>query len=399
MNHIGKNTFYNILAQAEDDTEATILIYNYIGEWWSWDPEAGYKQTGTTDIQFVNDLDELAKKYPVINVRINCLGGEIFHGAAIVNAIKNCKAEIHTWNDGVAASMAAIIWMSGKQRHMAKNAMLMLHSASMICWGNARDMREMADTLDQFDSSLVISAADSVGAKEDEIRAAYFDGKDHWLTYNDVEALGWSSKDDDFTSGNPLPTNKALNYRELLAAYEQKVLEGHSKPPKPDTTEQPGIVAQFKAWFDEAKSVLAGTNPPSSPSPSTEDMNISDFKASLADGTLNLTEVHAHLESLSTPASSAATGEPGGDDDEESAVIKDLRAQLAAQATNMTSIEAKITALGAQPGAGKSTPGMPDADLPSADGALSIKARYEKANADMAAAAASGEPARFIPGE
>lgn len=396
-NHLAKNTYYNVMTPAEGDTEATILIYNYIGEWWTWDPEQGYQQTGTTDIGFVTELEDLAKKYNVIHVRINCLGGEIFHGNAIVNAIRNCPVEVHTWNDGVCASMAAIIWMAGKKRHMAKNAMLMLHSASNICWGNSRDMREMADVLDQFDNSLIIGAADSLGIAEDDLRSKYFDGKDHWLSFNDVTDLGWSSTDDNYPSANPLPTNKALNYRELLAAYEQKVLAGQSPSPKNEPADQPGLIAQFKSWLDEAKAVFGGSNPsqPSSPT-QEEDMNISEFKASLADGTLNLDDVKAHLESLTPATTPAATGEPGGDDDEESFVA--LRTELEETKAQLMALATQFKAFGAKPGEARSTPGLPTDDAPGiSNGEKTAAQLLEESNQELLNAAQNGDTVMFTP--
>jgi len=395
MKSIAKNTYYNVMLPEEGDTEATILIYNYIGEWWSWNPEEGYKQTGTTDIGFVTELNELAEKYAVIHVRINCLGGEIFHGNAIVNAILNCKSEVHTWNDGVCASMAAIIWMAGKKRHMAKNGMLMLHSASNICWGNSKEMREMADTLDQFDNSLIIGAADSLGIAEDDLRSNYFDGKDHWLNFNDVKGLGWASPDDNYPSANPLPTDKALNYRDLLAAYEQKVLAGQMPQPKNESSDW--VPAPLREIFEEAKTAIRKIMNPeeSSSTNNNKDMTLAEFKASLTDGKLNLDEVKAHIESLTPPAAPVATAAPV-EEEEESAAIKALRAEIEAGKEKMTALENRLTAFGAQPGAGRSTPGRPDNDLPAPDGAESIQARYNQANAEMAAAADQNLTPRFV---
>lgn len=394
MRKPAKNTYYNVMTPAEGDTEATILIYNYIGEWWDWNPEEGYKQTGTTDIGFVTELNELAEKYAVIHVRINCLGGQIFHGNAIVNAILNCKSEVHTWNDGVCASMAAIIWMAGKKRHMAKNAMLMLHSASNICWGNSKDMREMADILDQFDNSLIIGAADSLGISEDDLRSNYFDGKDHWLNFNDVKELGWASTEDNYPSANPLPTDKALNYRELLAAYEQKILA--SQLPQPKNESADWVPAPLREIFDEAKTAIRKILDPQSSSPTQEDMTITDFKASLADGTLKLDDVKAHLESLTPANPPAATDEPGGDDDEESFMA--LRDELEATKAEMKALAAQVKAFGAMPGEGKSTPALPTNDAPgSATGEKTPAQLLDEANAALLNAALSGDAVMFSP--
>ncbi len=376
--------YYDVLV-SEGDTEATILLYGYIGEMWEWNPEKGYEQTGIRDVDFVKELDALAKKYNTIHLRINSPGGEIFHGSAIVTAIRNCPATVHTWIDGVAASMAGIIWMAGKKRHMAKNGMLMLHSASGLCWGNASDMRELADTLDKFDESLIIAAADAVGMSEEDMQAKYFNFQDHWLTYNDVEQEGWLSGKDDYDAAAKLPADMAsMTYRDLLAFFEAQ-----GKP----ATDQPDMLTKIKAWLEEAKAAVLG-QPSDIPSPNNvHDMKIEDFKASLTDGTLKLEDVKAFLESLTPPAAPAPT-----EDVVENEAITALRTENAALKTQMEAFEARLTAFGAQPGAGKSTPPLPDADLPSADGTgKTPKQLLDEDNAKMTAAALSGEALMVTP--
>lgn len=382
--------FYDILIAEEGTTEATILLYGYIGEYWSWNPDKGYEQVGVTDVQFVKELNELAKKYSTIHLRINSPGGEIFHGAAIVSAIQNCPAEIHTWNDGVCASMAAIIWMAGKKRHMAKNAMLMLHSASGMCWGNASDMRKIADVLDKFDQSLIISAANSVGMEEDAIQLKYFNYEDHWLTYNDVQAESWLSPTEEYEAAK-LPTNlQKMPYRDLVEFFEAQ-----GKSPKADTSIDPGILERLREVYEEAKTAIRKVLEPSSII-NTPDMTLQDFKASLADGKLNIDEVKAHIDSLTPPP---ATPEPPAatatEPLEESEPIKALRAEMEQQKQDF---DARLKALGEQPGAGRSIPTLPAADAPGATNVVKTDAeKLEEANRALFASAAAGDPVQFSP--
>lgn len=383
MKKIQPNIYYNLLPPAEGDTEATIMIYAYIGEWWTWDPEEGYTQSGVTDIEFTKDLEELSKQYAVIHIRINSMGGEIFHGAAIFNAIRNCPAEVHTWNDGVCASMAAIIWMAGKKRHMAKNALLMLHSASAICWGNAADMRNMAEMLDQFDSSLIIGAADAVGATEEELRTNYFDGKDHWLNFNDVQTLGWMSQEDNYPSANPLPIpeNKALNYRELLLEYEQKARA--QMAPSAPKNELPEWLRKTREIFEDAKTAIREILDPSTNNNNDSEMKFEDFTTSISDGTLSLDQVKAHLESLQPPPP-VAPADPAASE------------EVVALQTRIADLEKKVLDLGAQPGASRSNPALPDTDAPGAPAQNSLEAQLKAFNDATIAAANANEPAAFV---
>lgn len=369
--------YYDILT-TEGAAEATILLYGYIGDWVGWDDEKGWTQKGVTDVDFVQELERLAAKYATIHVRINSPGGEIFHGSAIVTAIRNCAVDVHTWIDGVAASMAGVIWMAGKKRHMAKNGMLMIHSASGICWGNAADMREMADTLDAFDQSLVSAAADATGMSEEDMKKKYFDGKDHWLTWNDVNAEGWLSAtdDDDYKAADKMPDDIThMNYRDLVAWFE-KEKEKHPQ------AQEPGFLQKVRAFFEETAALFGGNN--SQPSPiNTLEMNLEDFKKSIEDKTLDIEAVKAYLAEQSEPPATPPAAEPAPN-----AELETLRAEVA-------KLAALVAEYGKQPGSSKSAPGVPDADLPTADGAESIKARMAKINAELAAAADRNEPAKF----
>lgn len=63
--------------------------------------------------------------------RINSGGGSVINGLSIVSANLNSKCEIHTYNDGIAASMAGIIWMTGDKVFMSDYAQLMIHEPSI----------------------------------------------------------------------------------------------------------------------------------------------------------------------------------------------------------------------------------------------------------------------------
>lgn len=374
---VGK--YYDIMT-VEGSNEATIFLYGYIGEEWSWDGTE-YKQTGITDTDFLQELGELAKKYTRLNLRINSFGGEIYHGLAIVTAIQRCPVEVHTYIDGIAASMAGVIWMAAKNRHMAKNSMLMIHAGSNICWGNAKDMRECADILDQFTKTLCTAMATSTGQEYDDIWNKYFaDYADHWLTHDEVDAQGWITDKEEYdaaTDAEPEALAR-MTYRDLVAHFKEK------ESPKGQS-----IMQQLKSVFTEIRAVLI----PPAPMPdiqsqtNIQDMKLEDFKASLADGSLTLADVKAHLDSIH-PAPAAAADPGEGDDDDEDAVVAALRQELSA-------LRAEFKAFTAAPAAGKAAPGMPDGDAPTNDGRVTIQQRYDQRNKEMAAAADQGEAAKF----
>jgi len=100
--------------------EATIFLYGGIGE----------ELDGNAIAKEIYQLNQDGVK--VIHERINSDGGSVGNGLSIVAANLNSEAEIRTYNDGRAASMAAIILLTGDRIYMADYAQLMYHEPSLM---------------------------------------------------------------------------------------------------------------------------------------------------------------------------------------------------------------------------------------------------------------------------
>lgn len=172
-----KKGFFNIIP---DGDSCTILLFGHIGE---------YEENNSTNI--VSQLLEAGKMYKHIKIRINSLGGEVFTGMAIFNAIRNSQAQIEIYVDGVAASMGAVLALSGPHIEMSKFSRLMLHSASGGCWGNRKELQEFVEQLEALDTTICEMLASKCGKTVEEMRAAYFDGEDHWLTAQEALDFGF----------------------------------------------------------------------------------------------------------------------------------------------------------------------------------------------------------------
>ena len=130
----------------------------------------------------VSQLMDLASRYENIDVRINSMGGEVYAGMAIFNAIRASQANINIYVDGVAASMAGVIALCGRPLHMSKYARLMLHQVSGGIYGTSKDIRSYADQVDALTDALVSMVAEKSGFKPDEVKERWFDGEDHWIS-------------------------------------------------------------------------------------------------------------------------------------------------------------------------------------------------------------------------
>lgn len=383
--HIQPEHFYKILTEEGAD-EATMLLYGYIGESYSWDEDKErWTMDGVTDVDFVREFNRLAAQYRRIHLRLNSYGGDFMHGNAIMTAIANSRAEVHTWNDGIAASMAADIWLCGHVRHMAKNALLMIHPAWSGCWGNAKDMRECADVMDKVSDAAIIATAAATGISEDDMRSRYYaDYADHWLTYADSVADGLVSDTEEYEAAGSA-TSKSLNtmtYKELVRHFEKNA----------DTApEAPGLLTRLRQMWDRNMEKIAGRGAtaaaaqPSHAKTTTTDMTLEEFRASLADNTLDLAAVKALIAEVEAaaapPAEPEPTLEPVAADP-----LEAIQKELVALKTDLVEAKKRLEEYAAKPGAGKSAPGMPASDPSINPQPDALKAFNE----GMAAVAATG---------
>jgi ATP-dependent Clp endopeptidase proteolytic subunit ClpP len=205
--------YWNLKAVPGNNKEIDVFIYGIIGSSW-WNDDG----SDTTAFSFVPEFKDLESKYDRINIRINSPGGSIEEGLPVFNAIQQSKKNIHTYNDGIAYSMAAIILLAGKTVHAAKNSLTLLHSPMTFMGGNAKDMRQTANDLDIYENSLIQSVIDKTGLSTDQIKNKWFDYNDHLMTAQqalDDKLINIIEE----TEGN-IPENISnLSFRQVMNIY------------------------------------------------------------------------------------------------------------------------------------------------------------------------------------
>ncbi|MBR8141832.1 Clp protease ClpP [Burkholderia vietnamiensis] len=169
--------WWDIRAQANAAGEVEIRIYNEIGFW------------GTDAQTFVTQLDAAAANASMIVVAINSMGGDVFDAFAIYNALRRHAGKVKVRVDGVAASAASLIAMAGDEIVMPENAMLMIHNAHTVTAGEAKDLRRIADLLDNAGDGILAAYAAKSGQSFDEIRALM--DAETWLTAAQAKEKGF----------------------------------------------------------------------------------------------------------------------------------------------------------------------------------------------------------------
>lgn len=146
---------------------------------------------GPAGITAADFTAELATVGGDVEVHINSAGGDVFDGIAIFNSLAGRTGNVTTVVDGIAASIASIIAQAGRTRVVAPGSMMMIHDGLAACLGNAADMRDMADTLDQVSDNLA-GIYTLRGGSKDAWRAAM--RAETWYSAQDAVAAGLADK-------------------------------------------------------------------------------------------------------------------------------------------------------------------------------------------------------------
>jgi ATP-dependent protease ClpP protease subunit len=156
----GHNDWYKI--KNSNDGPAQLSIYDEIGFF------------GITAHDLISDLASITGP---IDVHLNSPGGEVWDGLAIYNCLM-ARDAVTIYVDGIAASIASVIAMAGDKICIAPTAQMMVHNAFSMAIGDAKDLREMADRLEENTANISTIYAARTGLTAD-----------HWLGV--MEKEGW----------------------------------------------------------------------------------------------------------------------------------------------------------------------------------------------------------------
>lgn len=180
-----RRDWYRIEAKADETAE--VYIYDEIGYW------------GLTAADFVKELS--AVKAKSMTVHLNSPGGDAFDGIAIYNAIKSHPVTVAVVVDSLAASIASVIAMAGDSITMAKHSTMMIHDPFGFALGNAEDMRQMADVLDQLGDTIAGVYAERAGGTVSEWRARML--AETWYTDRQAVEAGLADRVDGDQEAEP----------------------------------------------------------------------------------------------------------------------------------------------------------------------------------------------------
>ncbi|NUT82408.1 head maturation protease, ClpP-related [Pseudomonas brassicacearum] len=208
--------------QESGDAEERVIevfVYGEIGTW------------GITANQFVQDLRAMDDGVSPVIAAFNSIGGDLFDGLAMHNALSRLGERCTGRVDALAASAASVAVCGAHRVVIASNAMLMIHNPWTYAAGDAEDFRKVADVLDQT-MEAIIAAYKAKAPDIDEAELRRLVAAETWLTANEAVALGLADE-----VGDGVKVKACLGQGAVLQRYQHappELLAQLDEPPEPD---------------------------------------------------------------------------------------------------------------------------------------------------------------------
>ena len=201
-------SWYTFQASGEAEQQTIeVFVYGEIGTW------------GVSANQFVQDLRAMDDGTSPVVVAFNSIGGDLFDGLAIHNALSRLGERCTGRIDALAASAASVAVCGAHRVVIAANAMLMIHNPYTFTGGDAEDFRRVADVLDQT-LEAIIAAYKSKAPDIDEAELRRMVNAETWLTANEAVALGLADE-----VGDGLKVKACLGQGSVLHRFQNAPAE------------------------------------------------------------------------------------------------------------------------------------------------------------------------------
>ena len=168
------NTLQYVVGEVKADAPATIRFFGSVTE----------ENTSRFNDEF--DFLENVIRPSCIRVLINSEGGSVLYGMSTYSTIANSKVDTECVIEGVAASMASIIWAAGKRSLMRDYAILMIHNPMMP---SSEDMDvDTKELVKAFTKQIETIYRKRFGLKAEHVRAIMDGEAGRDGTYFDAQA-------------------------------------------------------------------------------------------------------------------------------------------------------------------------------------------------------------------
>ena len=129
-----------------------------------------------------------------INIYVNSPGGSVYAGLGIYDTMQFIKSDVATICTGMAASMAAVLLVAGKEgkRSALPHSRVMIHQPMGGAQGQASDIEITAREIQKLKQELYTIIADHSHQPYDKVWAD--SDRDYWMTAEEAREYGMIDK-------------------------------------------------------------------------------------------------------------------------------------------------------------------------------------------------------------
>ena len=127
-----------------------------------------------------------------ITLWINSPGGDVFAASQIYNMLMDYKGNVTVKIDGLAASAASVIAMSGTKVLMSPVSQIMIHNPMTVAIGNADEMSKAIDMLSEIKESIINAYELKTNLPRDEISKMM--DSECWMNARKAVELGFADE-------------------------------------------------------------------------------------------------------------------------------------------------------------------------------------------------------------
>lgn len=210
--------FWNIIDAASSESgETEIQFFGPISEYSWWGDEL-------TPKKFREDLYAKGKGGPV-RIKVNSTGGEVIAANVIRSIIKDYPGSKIADIVGIAASAATIVVTAADKVVMRDGSLFMIHNPTVVAWGDAKEMRDVAEILDKIKDGILTTYMQKTGMDKEELSKLMDD--ETWLTAQEAVQMKFADEIIDSAKNNNLLNTVPQNMR---SGFLNCLAEIHNAP-------------------------------------------------------------------------------------------------------------------------------------------------------------------------
>lgn len=178
-----------------------------------------------------------------ITLWINSPGGDCVAAAQIFNMLMEYPGNVTVKIDGIAASAASVIAMSGSKVLMSPTGLMMIHNPLTVAIGDSAEMQKAIQMLDEVKESIINAYEIKTGLSRAKL--SHLMDAETWLNANKALELGFADGILFREDSTPTPAQDSFTFsrRAVTNSLLDKLRSKIPKQELPEKLEQPRVKA------------------------------------------------------------------------------------------------------------------------------------------------------------